>query len=746
MIRPATTALVALFLSLIVPPIAHGQIVQQPYVWKHVKVGGGGFIPGIVFSPLEKNLAYCRTDIGGAYRWDESTKKWMSLIDPVNISNFFGAESIVPDPVDPNRVYMAAGMYRTAPAALFRSDNRGENWLIVETPFRMGGNEEGRGVGERLAVDPNNNNILYFASRYQGLWISENLGANWKKVESFPIAGGGSAVVAAGLSFVVFDPASGSRGNPTQTIFVGSTERKEGQSHLYRSVDAGKTWEAVPKQPVSLVPAHAAIDPAGMLYISYGNGVGPNGVTDGAVWKLNTKTETWTNITPDKSANHPQGGYGGLALDRQHPRTLAVTTMNRWNPGDTVWRSTDGGQTWKDIREKSVRDASATPFLFWGEEQPRLGWWMAALAIDPFDSDHICYATGATIWSTRDFSKVSNDQPTHWSVWTEGIEETAVLDLISPTDGKAHLISGFGDIGGFTHDDLTTSPAMGMHSNPIFTNTTMLDYAEIKPNVIVRTGTPRNQGPTMAWSEDGGHTWQPIRPPTSTPVARGRGVGGSVGLITSADGSTFMLVGGLVTATRNRGQTWTPPRDLPAGLRPIADRVNPAKFYALDAADQKIYISSDGGVSFTVKDAKGLIQPSAGRGGGGAAPRLLATLGKEGDLWYTARGALLHSSDGGANFAPVANAPTVTAISFGKAATGRNYPAIFIAGTWSGMTAIWRSDDIGATWLRVNDDQHQYGTRFRCISGDPRIYGRVYVGTDGRGIVYGDIAVVNAAP
>ena len=56
----------------------------------------------------------------------------------------------------------------------------------------------------------------------------------------------------------------------------------------------------------------------------------------------------------------------------------------------------------------------------------------------------------------------------------------------------------------------------------------------------------------------------------------------------------------------------------------------------------------------------------------------------------------------------------------------------------NGVKAIWRSDDAGVRWIRINDDQHQYGTRFRCISGDPRIFGRVYVGTDGRGILYAD--------
>ena len=81
-------------------------------------------------------------------------------------------------------------------------------------------------------------------------------------------------------------------------------------------------------------------------------------------------------------------------------------------------------------------------------------------------------------------------------------------------------------------------------------------------------------------------------------------------------------------------------------------------------------------------------------------------------------------------------------MSFGKAAPGKDYPAIFVANGGGGgrRRDIYRSDDEGATWVRLNDAQHQWGNRFDCISGDPRIYGRVYVGTNGRGILYGDIA------
>ena len=80
-------------------------------------------------------------------------------------------------------------------------------------------------------------------------------------------------------------------------------------------------------------------------------------------------------------------------------------------------------------------------------------------------------------------------------------------------------------------------------------------------------------------------------------------------------------------------------------------------------------------------------------------------------------------------------------MSFGKAAPGQAYPAIYIVAQVDGVRGVFRSNDMAATWVRVNDDQHQYGNIGEALSGDPRVYGRVYVGTNGRGIVWGDTAV-----
>ena len=556
------------------------------------------------------------------------------------------------------------------------------------SPFRMGGNEGGRGVGERLAIDPNDNNILYFGSRYDGLWISQDTALTWSKVENFPVKGSGVPAPgsgffrggrAAGLSFVVFDATTGRPGKPTGTIYVGSTER--GETQLYRSTDAGGTWQAVPGQPTNFVPIHAAFDTRGMLYLVYDNGVGPNGVADGAVWKFNPRNGEWTNITPVQDTNRPPGGYGGLGVDLQNPGTLVVASLNRkvGDDDDRIYRTTDGGKTWKDISAGTRRDPSASPYLIWGKPEPTLGWWMATLAIDPFDSNHVCYATGATIWNTDDIHDADLDKETHWSVWAEGIEETAVADLASPPAG-AHLISAFGDIGGFMHDDLDASPKDGMFEHPQFTTTYSLDFAEKNPDIVIRSGSPALHIPDRAprhirWTAD-------TRGNRSRPAGRAGGgrrggggpPGGGVGtgaVILSADGSVFMSTVGTVRFPPTAARPGHPCRDCRAGVRPLADRANPAKFYALDLAEGKIYRSTDSGATFTTNDITGLT------GAESQGFRLLAVPGREGDLWLYGHGRLYHSTDGGANFQPVANPPNISAMGFGQAAPGKEYPAIY---------------------------------------------------------------------
>ena len=83
---------------------------EPAYRWTNVKVGGGGFVPAIVFSPVEPGLAYLRSDMGGLYRWEKAKSRWLPLQDAMAESSYQGVESVAPDPRDANVVYAAVGM------------------------------------------------------------------------------------------------------------------------------------------------------------------------------------------------------------------------------------------------------------------------------------------------------------------------------------------------------------------------------------------------------------------------------------------------------------------------------------------------------------------------------------------------------------------------------------------------------------------------------------------------------------
>ena len=125
-------------------------------------------------------------------------------------------------------------------------------------------------------------------------------------------------------------------------------------------------------------------------------------------------------------------------------------------------------------------------------------------------------------------------------------------------------------------------------------------------------------------------------------------------------------------------------------------------------------------------------------------PFLVARPGRAGELWLLSRGRFYRSVNFGRSFSaavpkdPIFREMFFVTFGLGKAAPGASAPVIYAFGVKATFGGLYRSIDGGESWARINDDAHQWGLRYRVITGDPRIFGRVYVGTDGRGIFYGD--------
>ncbi|MEV1288006.1 cellulose binding domain-containing protein [Micromonospora sp. NPDC049679] len=726
----------------------------EPYSWKNVRIDGGGFVPGIVFNQTEKNLIYARTDIGGAYRWEQASQSWIPLLDHVGHDRWGhnGVVSLATDPVQTNRVYVAAGMYTNSwdpnRGAILRSTDKGGTWQASELPFKLGGNMPGRGMGERLAIDPNRNSVLYLgAPSGNGLWRSTDSGVSWARVTSFPNAGNyvadpgdptGYGSDNQGVVWVTFDKRSGTAGNATRTIYVGVADK---QNTVYRTTNGGTTWERVAGQPTGYLAHKGVLDTVGgHLYIATSDTGGPYDGGKGDVWKYDTATGTWTQISPIPSSSADDYfGYSGLTIDRQNPNTLMVATQVSWWPDVIFFRSRDGGATWSRIWEFSgypnrtnryTMDISPVPWLSFGgdpappETAPKLGWMTESMEIDPFDSNRFMYGTGATIYGSTDLARWDAGGQITIRPMVKGLEETAVLDLISPPSG-APLISALGDIGGFRHANLDAVPPM-MFRQPGFTTTTSLDYAELNPGVMVRAGnftdSDRPGDSHAAFSTDGGANWFQGTEPG------GVNEGGTIAA--AADGSRFVWaprdVG--VHYSVGFGNTWTASTGLPQNSVVESDRQNPARFYGFSGGT--FYVSTDGGASFTATAASGL--PSTGN------VKFKAVPGREGNVWLAGESGLFHSTNSGASFAKVPTVAGAINVGFGKAAPGQMYPAVFAVATLDGVTGVYRSDNGGVGWVRINDDKHQYGNMGEALTGDPRVYGRVYLGTNGRGVLVAD--------
>lgn len=730
-----------------------GLEAQATYSWRNVKMNGMGFVTGLEIHPTTPNLVYARTDVGGIFRWEETSSSWTPLSDRfTTLQGGQSIESLALDAKQPNIIYFAAD------GNIYKSLDRGDPskpWQIVplrdstNQPVMMNGNGVWRGMGERLAVDPNNSNIVYFGSRKQGLFRSTDGGKTWQNI--YKPAQDATDI---GIVFVAFDPSSKRNTDRSQVIYFGVASSSV---NIYRSQNGGTSWEGISRElPKDSYPARYAVTKSGTFYTTFmplPTEADPNSpYTRGGIWRL--KGGVWKNVTPAGIKT----GYVGISVDPFNE--LSLVTYSVGFAKNSVLQSDNEGDSWRQL-QGSVQVPS---------------WWPSSYASGAFYGytgpiRHDPHVRGRA-WITDGYGVLRANniaQPT-WVALMNNLEEMCIIVMKSAPSG-APLFTGTADNHGFRHANLNAVPSQTF-TGGVFGVTTSIDYFAGDPNIVVRVGSDQDYGASLRGvSYNNGRTWQTFNAPRSiTPGNTSEAFDGNIAISSSNakvwvwapnpgyDGRHFD-----VYLTTDAGQSWTRTTGInnafynPALAQPwftsqalAADSVLPDTFYFYQTVTQ-LSGTWTPGIIYRGKVENGrlnFVRVSSNVLPEDYRVELKAAPGMSGELWFTNKGSgdvanrggnLFRSSNGGQTWTQVSGFSKTRSVAFGKPVSGTK-PMVFVYGIRNGVEGIYRSDNAtsttgnasNATWQLISGANPTFGN-LNVLEGDKQVPGRVYAGTGCRG-------------
>ncbi|MCM1328936.1 MAG: hypothetical protein NC253_05785 [Ruminococcus sp.] len=696
-----------------IPTVRDGAAyINTDWSYGQVAAGGGGFVSGVFATP-EQDVYYAKTDVGGAYyRTPNTGGKWVSMNYWVTASDrgYQGCDGLAFDPQSPNRVFLLLGTeyFSDGRTVVAVSDDYGENLSIVDVTdkIKVHGNGMGRGNGERIAVDPNNGSIIFAGGRNGVLIKSTDGGASWETVGSFPDV---TTPNANGINGILFDPSSEKDG-VTQKIYVSVS--RAGDGSIFVSEDGGASWAAMSNADTTYMPLRMRLDGSGNLYVCYADHEGPWNASQGAVFRYGTDGSA-ENIAPSGQS------FGDIIIDPNDGNKLILTTTNVYEAqpngsyGDAFYTSADGGKTWHNVLDSMEIDVNGMPWV-----EGCAIHWCSCLALDPFDTNKIMVNSGNGIFSCANIW----DGTPKFYFDALGIEETVPLDIITMKDYP--LISAAGDYDGFVHEDIFT-PA-SRHKDMIGTTTSITIAAQNRDYWAKVGGSDSEM--RLTYSTDGGNTWNFI---TNSPESGKTFKEGRIAL--NADGSVLLWSPGngmKIYRTENWGETWEEVSGvIGSDIYIIGDPNNANYFYS--ATGGSFAVSSDGGRTFKKTPS---LAPSY--------KRLCVDPEHEGTVYIPNGAGLYVTKDYGETAELVPGLKYCEAVGLGKAKNEGDPLVIYVWGTPmdSDTEGIYMSENNGESWVRVNDDIHNFGGTGNgvFVSGDMNVYGRCYMSTVGLGIIYCD--------
>lgn len=744
--------------------------ISVTYAWNSVRIGAGGYVTGFVTHPLNANVRYCRTDVGNVYRWDVVTSEWIPMIvrntngtglpsDVAAVPGSTGCSSVAIDPANVNVVLMAFPVKRSADIKtaypslqenIYRSTDGGVtftkgNLAVVGDPNGLQGSW--RAQGERLKVDPNNSNVVYYCTAFAGLYRSLDGGVTWAAVTT-----GGVPTSASKPLNIIYYKNGGTTSAFGQT--VSSILYVVGQaSDVFRSADGGQTWTNISTgTALSTFTTNSTIDQNGALWVPQRNAA--------KVWKY---TGTWTtyNVAIFDSA-------AGVAVDPSNANRLFVISN-----GGAVSRSNNGGTTWTHFGRLKYGNT------FGWLPQPS-GW---------RSTGGIYYDANGELWVPQGNEGVLRYMPTYaetvmnWTIQSQGIEEMVAQDVLIPKGSGDRAVTAAEDTMGhyitdpdqFTakHYNVQTAQLLSV-GNGISVCPNATNFVAISNTDVFETGSQANYS---GYSNDGGSTWTPfasnpsVLEAGSIAVSRrnGWGLGADrIVILPSGNRPPYYSHDGGATWTATTSFVLTTSGTLAAAaksgfwneaLKQRQLKADPfvANTFYLNLVDSgtahNFFKSTDGGVTWTVVTNSGV--PRLAHNG-----NLEVNYNLQDDLWFAdgiggtgeamAGHGLFHSAPGSGNvFTKVSGIDYAytLALGAGRGFLGDAAYTVYFYGKLTGDAAwgIFRSVNAGVSWDRVSYYPTGLIDMPTCMAASWDTFGLVYVGFMGNSYVYGQLLSPHAA-
>ena len=774
-------------------------VKQIPYVYKNAPIPGGGYVTGFLFDKTHPGVLFCRTDIGGTYRYEAEKDRWKSLIDHVTMEKLDETypAAIAVDGKTEGKIYIICGVDHKEKGVLAVSEDYGNTFVYREVPTSVHGNWNGRGTGYRLVCQKG---VLYFASQKGGLFISRDEGRSWKQTgicgEEY-------------LTFVWASPVKqGMLVVGTAGVTTGDREGLRGPS-LYVSYDEGNSFEVLLQPESKQIPESKWSGFVGQrydydgtyLYVTMANTGQYSYVTelgyscdsgdtlggmvlrysfgeDGSITGYEDITPYNTICEGNREEEKKEGmlpyGFSGISSCQKQPGLLVCSTICKGD-GDMIYRSLDYGTTWEcilydlNIGKLDFRTSYMRPEHNGGHS---LLHWLSDIKIDPYDQDTAWFNSGTGVFRTKNLTA----DEVVFSDWCDGIEETVHLNVYSPNGSPVQVIDIVGDLGGFAFHDLSKPCRNSFDDKDGNRYITCInaDYSEKKPECFVVTPRGNWKGKTkggLILTKDAGVTFERLPMPFGLTekldkllkdIERPNVNSGWVAMspdcrnIVWSVADCISLQADCVVASHDGGATFRKvtvydtadkPVDAERGFKAFSDRVKDHLFYGFGEASQ-FYISKDGGENFYEKPLPedfpvadfhliDCANKTEIRGDGGRSGIFYIALAGSG-LWKLSYN---EATDSVSVECLTKEGESVYRVGLGVKIPGGEYlgedKAVYMCGVIEGQYGFYRSFDDAKTWERINTEKQMFG-EINSIDADSRTFGRFYLATGSRGLIYGE--------